>query len=99
MLILAKSILGLTLGFVLSIIMGLIAIPVLRNLKVGQVVSRTISKRHLKKEGTPTMGGIIFIIPLLVAFTLLALRGSITITSNLYFDKKFFILLISLHLQ
>lgn len=83
MLILAKSILGLTLGFVLSIIMGLIAIPVLRNLKVGQVVSRTISKRHLKKEGTPTMGGIIFIIPLLVAFTLLALRGSITITSNL----------------
>ena len=36
MLILAKSILGLTLGFVLSIIMGLIAIPVLRNLKVGQ---------------------------------------------------------------
>ena len=36
MLILAKSILGLTLGFVLSIIVGLLIIPVLKKLKAGQ---------------------------------------------------------------
>lgn len=83
MLILAKSILGLTLGFVIAIVVGLIVIPVLKQLKAGQSVSRLINKRHLKKEGTPTIGGLIFIIPPIIALTLLALRGSIEISSNL----------------
>lgn len=83
MLILAKSILGLTLGFVIAIVVGLIIIPVLKQLKAGQSVSRLINKRHLKKEGTPTIGGLIFIIPPIIALALLALRGSIVITSNL----------------
>lgn len=83
MLILAKSILGLTLGFVLSIIIGIIIIPVLKQLKAGQSVSRLINKRHLKKEGTPTIGGLIFIIPPLLALALLSFRHSLTITSNL----------------
>ena len=83
MLILAKSILGLTLGFVLAIIVGLIIIPVLKELKAGQSVSRLINKRHLKKEGTPTIGGLIFIIPPIIAIALLAMRGSIEISSNL----------------
>ncbi len=83
MLILAKSILGLTLGFVLSIIIGIIIIPVLKKLKAGQSVSRLINKRHLKKEGTPTIGGLIFIIPPLLAIALLSLRHSLTMTSNL----------------
>lgn len=82
MLILAKSILGLTLGFVLALIVGILVIPVLKQLKAGQSVSRLINKRHLK-EGTPTIGGLIFIIPPLVAIILLALKGSIVITSNL----------------
>ena len=54
MLLLAKSVLALALGFVLAIIVGLMAIPMLKKLKVGQVVSRTINKLHLKKEGTPS---------------------------------------------
>ncbi len=83
MLILAKSILGLTLGFVIAIVVGLIIIPVLKQLKAGQNVSRLINKRHLKKEGTPTIGGLIFIIPPIIALALLALRGSVTISSNL----------------
>lgn len=83
MLILAKSILGLTLGFVIAIVIGIIIIPVLKQLKAGQNVSRLINKRHLKKEGTPTIGGLIFIIPPIIALSLLALRGSITISSNL----------------
>lgn len=83
MLILAKSILGLTLGFVLAIIIGLLIIPVLKKLKAGQNVSRLINKRHLKKEGTPTIGGLIFIIPPIIAIILLALRGSVELSSNL----------------
>ncbi len=83
MLILAKSILGLTLGFILAIIVAFLIIPLLKRLKAGQSVSRLINKRHLKKEGTPTIGGLIFIIPPVVAILLLALRGSVTLTSNL----------------
>ncbi|MCH5166688.1 MAG: phospho-N-acetylmuramoyl-pentapeptide-transferase [Erysipelotrichales bacterium] len=83
MLILAKSILGLTLGFVIAIIVGLLIIPVLKQLKAGQNVSKLINKRHLKKQGTPTIGGLIFIIPPIIAIALLALRGSIEISSNL----------------
>lgn len=83
MLILAKSILALTLGFVLSIITGIILIPLLRRLKAGQNVSRLINKRHLKKEGTPTIGGLIFIIPPIAATLLLWVRGSIELSYNL----------------
>lgn len=83
MLILAKSILGLTLGFVLSIIVGLLIIPVLRKVKAGQTVSNLINKRHQLKNGTPTIGGLIFIIPPIVALILLYLKGSIEISTNL----------------
>ena len=83
MLLLAKSVLALALGFVLAIIIGLIAIPILKRLKVGQVVSRTINILHLKKEGTPTMGGVIFIIPTLLAIAMLIIKGSVPITANL----------------
>ncbi len=83
MLILAKSILALTLGFVIAIVVGILIIPVLKKLKAGQNVSRFINKRHLKKEGTPTIGGLIFIIPPIVAVLLLYLRGSIELSYNL----------------
>lgn len=83
MLILAKSILGLMLGFVLSLIAGAFLIPVLRRLKVGQSVSRLINKRHLKKDGTPTIGGLIFIIPTILIMIILYLRGSIELNYNI----------------
>jgi len=83
MLILAKSILGLMLGFVLSLITAVLIIPLLRRLKAGQTVSRLINKRHLKKDGTPTMGGLIFILPTIAVMALLYLRGSIEITASL----------------
>lgn len=83
MLLLAKSILGLTLGFVLAIVLGLVLIPILRSLKAGQTVSEFINKRHLKKNGTPTMGGIIFIIPPLIGITILILLGKLEFNSNL----------------
>lgn len=83
MLILAKAAMALMLGFVLSLITGLIVIPLFRKLHFGQSVSKLISKRHLKKEGTPTMGGIIFILPVIVSLVLLYIKGSIEISYNL----------------
>lgn len=83
MLILAKSVLGLMLGFVLSLVAAVILIPILKKLKVGQSVSKLINERHLKKDGTPTIGGLIFIIPTILIMLILYLRGSIELNSNL----------------
>lgn len=83
MLILAKAAMALMLGFVLSLITGLIIIPLFKKLHFGQSVSKLISKRHLEKEGTPTMGGLIFIIPVILSLLFLYLKGSISISYNL----------------
>ncbi len=83
MLILAKAAMAMMLGFVLAIIVGIILIPLLKSLKMRQRVSLKIGERHLKKDGTPTMGGLIFIIPTILSIILLYLRGSIEISHNL----------------
>lgn len=83
MLILAKSILGLTLGFIIAIITGIIVIPLIKMLNARQTVSEYINKRHQKKNGTPTIGGLIFIIPVIISILILALRGSIEWNHNL----------------
>ncbi len=83
MLILAKTVLAIMLGFVLSLITGLITIPYLRKHKIGQSTSKLINERHIKKEGTPTLGGILFILPTILSLIFLYLRGSININHNL----------------
>lgn len=83
MLILAKSILGLMLGFVLALIAGFILIPLLKKLHIGQSVNHLINARHLKKDGTPTIGGLIFIIPTILIMFLLYFRKSVDLTPNL----------------
>ncbi|NJN29047.1 MAG: phospho-N-acetylmuramoyl-pentapeptide-transferase [Synechococcales cyanobacterium RM1_1_8] len=55
----------------LSGIAGYWVIPILRNLKAGQYIREDGPKAHLKKAGTPTMGGI-FIVPVAVLYSLLA---------------------------
>lgn len=83
MLILAKAAMALLLGFILAIITGVILIPILKRFHIGQYVSHYVGERHLKKQGTPTMGGLIFIVPTIVALILLYLNGSIEISHNL----------------
>ena len=83
MLILAKSILGLMLGFFGAIIVGWFLIPLLRKLKFKQSISSFTAFRHASKNGTPTIGGLIFIIPTLLTMLLLYLRGSLQITHSL----------------
>lgn len=52
--------------FALSVIMLKYTIPVLKSKKVGQKILDIGPRWHKSKEGTPTMGGICFIIPTLV---------------------------------
>ncbi len=83
MLILAKAAMSMMLGFILAIVCGIVFIPLLRKKKIGQFVSNLIHVRHKEKQGTPTMGGFIFIIPVLLSLLLLYLNGSINISYNL----------------
>lgn len=48
-------------GFIGTILLGFITIPILKRLKIGQVVRSDGPQTHLKKSGTPTMGGIIML--------------------------------------
>ena len=52
----------LIIAFIIAIIMGFIIIPILKKRKVGQIERDDGPQSHLKKQGTPTMGGIIIII-------------------------------------
>lgn len=54
------------LSMAVSIISSIIIIPILRKLKVGQIERREGPESHLKKQGTPTMGGIMMIITILI---------------------------------
>ena len=55
--------------FVISVVCGLITIPILKKLKVGQIERDDGPASHLKKQGTPTMGGIIMIISIIISVT------------------------------
>ena len=59
----------LIISFIVAIILGFIIIPILKKLKVGQIERDDGPKSHLKKQGTPTMGGIIMIITMIVVIT------------------------------
>lgn len=83
MLILAKAAMSVMLGFVISMVFGFFFVKFARKNKIGQTVSETIGERHIKKNGTPTMGGFIFIVPVIVSLLLLYIRGSIALSHNL----------------
>lgn len=54
-------------AFIIGIVMGKITIPLLRALKAGQSIRDVGPEWHNVKQGTPTMGGVIFIVATLFA--------------------------------
>lgn len=56
-----KVILPVLVSFAVSAVLGPVMIPFLRKLKVGQTVRDDGPQSHLKKTGTPTMGGLIIL--------------------------------------
>lgn len=55
-------VLSILLGFVVSAVAGRLLIPALRRLKAGQAIKEIGPTWHMTKQGTPTMGGLMFII-------------------------------------
>ena len=84
MLVLAKAMLALMIGFLSSVVFGLILIPILKKVKIKQKVSTYLEKTHKQKEGTPTMGGLIFIIPTIFTTLVLMLADKISFSENLF---------------
>lgn len=82
MLTLTKSLFALMLGFIGATIFGLIIIPFLKKLKAGQNINIYV-EAHRNKVGTPTMGGLIFIIPTFAITLFLLLTGKIEYSVNL----------------
>lgn len=82
MYVLAKSILALMIGFIVSVVLGLILVPVLKKIKADQKTSKFV-KAHSGKSGTPTMGGIIFILSTIITIFTLYFTNKLHISSNL----------------
>lgn len=61
-------------SFIGTLILGIIVIPILKKLKVGQVVRDDGPKSHLKKSGTPTMGGIIMLLVIMLVSAVSAIK-------------------------
>ena len=77
---LSKNILSLLLvlllAFVFTAIIGRFIIPILKKLKVGQSERLDGPRTHLKKQGTPTMGGIMMIISIALFVTIESIINS-----------------------
>jgi phospho-N-acetylmuramoyl-pentapeptide-transferase len=63
-------------SFLITVLLSPIFIPFLRRLKFGQSIREEGPKSHQKKTGTPTMGGIVFLLAILV--TTLIMTGKFT---------------------
>ena len=77
MLILTKSVMSMMIGFITSVLMALLLIPILRRHKANQSISEYLRETHRKKVGTPTMGGLIFILPTCLITILFLLLGKL----------------------
>ncbi|WP_449539922.1 phospho-N-acetylmuramoyl-pentapeptide-transferase [Ferdinandcohnia sp. Marseille-Q9671] len=75
---------SIAIGFVISVVLSPIFIPFLRRLKFGQSIREEGPKSHQKKSGTPTMGGIIILVSILITTILVSNRlGELSVTTYL----------------
>lgn len=83
MFIMTKSVLAMMIGFLMAIATAVILIPILKRLKAGQTINKYLAETHKSKSGTPTMGGLIFIIPTIITIFILFFMNKISFSYNL----------------
>ena len=83
MLLLTKAVFAIMIGFLSSTVLGLFLIPLLKKIHLGQKISVFVGEAHRKKEGTPTMGGLIFIVPTVLSTLALIVTDKVSYTSNI----------------
>ncbi|MBO2534480.1 MULTISPECIES: phospho-N-acetylmuramoyl-pentapeptide-transferase [Rummeliibacillus] len=75
----ATMLIILAISFIISVILGPIVIPLLRRFKFGQSIREEGPKSHMKKAGTPTMGGVIFLLSIIATTVMMSLvKGAFT---------------------
>jgi len=67
------TILTFIISFIITSILLLVSIPYLKRLKFGQSIREDGPQTHLTKTGTPTMGGLMIVIGVLITFVILSL--------------------------
>ncbi len=72
------------LSFAIAAGLGKVCIPWLHKLKFGQTILEDGPSWHQKKQGTPTMGGILFIVSVVISFLFALLAGRLTDTAGLF---------------
>lgn len=70
-------VMAIMIGFVVSLLVALMIIPFLSKVKADQVESIYLKESHRNKEGTPTLGGLIFIIATLIIVFIFLYLGKI----------------------
>ena len=73
----------LLISFMVSVILWLVIIPILKKLKVGQIERLDGPESHLSKQGTPTMGGIILMLSIIIISIVAFIYFSFTNKSDL----------------
>lgn len=73
-----------SISFLITLILGPIIIPMLRRLKIGQSIRDDGPQTHLKKSGTPTMGGIIIFIALVITVITSGMSNKEILNKDMY---------------
>ncbi|MDA7025968.1 phospho-N-acetylmuramoyl-pentapeptide-transferase [Bacillus sp. CLL-7-23] len=63
-------------GFLISVLLSPVFIPFLRKLKFGQSIREEGPKSHQKKSGTPTMGGVMIILSIIITTIVMTIKFS-----------------------
>ncbi|WP_432354884.1 phospho-N-acetylmuramoyl-pentapeptide-transferase [Sporosarcina sp. A2] len=80
---LVTTITAIAVTFGLTAILGYAIIPLLRRMKFGQSIREEGPQAHLKKAGTPTMGGLIFLVAILIATPILSYINGVLTTQTI----------------
>ncbi|MCM3756632.1 MULTISPECIES: phospho-N-acetylmuramoyl-pentapeptide-transferase [Sporosarcina] len=80
---LVTTITAIAVTFGLTALLGYAIIPLLRRMKFGQSIREEGPQAHLKKAGTPTMGGLIFLVAILIATPILSYINGVLTTQTI----------------
>ncbi|MFN7250940.1 MAG: phospho-N-acetylmuramoyl-pentapeptide-transferase [Anaerobacillus sp.] len=73
----------LVVSFLISVVLSPIMIPFLRRLKFGQSIREEGPKSHQKKSGTPTMGGVMILLSIVITTVIMVAKFSV-ISTEIY---------------
>ncbi|MBD7907215.1 phospho-N-acetylmuramoyl-pentapeptide-transferase [Sporosarcina gallistercoris] len=80
---LVTTITAIAVTFGLTAVLGYAIIPLLRRMKFGQSIREEGPQAHMKKAGTPTMGGLIFLVAILIATPILSYINGVLTTQTI----------------